>query len=173
MNNVRKQGEKYGLVAGCGKEYRETTPEMKWLNLDADPEVKADIRWPLDRLHDRYVGFFDEIEAKDILEHVPYSETNKDQWLNSLRSWSWCLTRGGTIKVQVPDIEAVMKQFHEGAIDFPTANRVIFGESTGEFDRHYQVFVLRDLRQTMVDLGLEILEAYNLHVCAVVVARKP
>lgn len=173
MNNVRQEGRKYGLVVGCGAEYKTTTPEMTWLNLDADPAVKADLRWPVHELHARYAGFFDEIEAKDILEHVPYSEINQDEWLKALQSWCWCLARGGVLKVQVPDIEAILSQFHDGRIDFRTANRVIFGESIGPYDRHYQAFTLRQLRQVMEDFGLEITEAYNLHVCAIVVGRKP
>lgn len=173
MNNVRESGNRYGLVIGCGKEYREATPEMIWINVDADPDIKADIRWPIGSIHTRYAGFFDTIEAKDILEHVPYSEDNQEEWLRTLQSWCWCLARGGVLKVQVPDIEAVMTQFHEGAIDFRTANRVIFGESTSPYDRHYQTFTLRQLRQVMEDLGLEIVESYNLHVCAVVVGKKP
>lgn len=173
MNNVRQPGKKYGLVIGCGKEYRESTPEMLWLNVDGDPAIRADARWDIDSIHTRYTGFFDEIEAKDILEHVPYSESNQNEWLDTLQSWCWCLTRGGVLKVQVPDIEAVMAQFHEGHIDFRTANRVIFGESTGLYDRHYQTFTLRQLKQVMEDFGLQIEEAYNLHVCAVVVGRKP
>lgn len=172
MNNVRVEGKKYGLVVGCGAEYKATTPEMEWLNVDSDPDVVSDVRWPVNSLHIRYTGFFDVIEAKDILEHVPYSQTNQTEWLQSLQSWCWCLVKGGTIKVQVPDIEAIMAQFHEGTIDFKTANRVIFGESTSPYDRHYQTFTLRQLREVMQDFGLEITEAYNLHVCAIVVGRK-
>lgn len=173
MNNVRQEGKKYGLVVGCGAEYRESTPEMKWLNLDADPAVKADLRFQVHELHIRYAGFFDVIEAKDILEHVPYAENNQFEWHKALQSWCWCLARGGTLKVQVPDIEAIMARFHDGHIGFSLVNRVIFGESTGPYDRHYQVFVLRQLREVMEDYGLEITEAYNVHVCAVVVGRKP
>lgn len=173
MNNVRKQGMKYGLVIGCGSEYHESTPEMSWLNLDVDPAVKADIRLPLHRIHERCVGFFDEIEAKDIMEHVPYSENNQTQWLDTLQSWSWSLVRGGTLRVQVPDIEAIMKQFHDGTIDFKTVNRVIFAENDSEWNRHYQVFTLKQVRQAMTDMGLEITEAFNRHVCAIVVGRKP
>jgi predicted SAM-dependent methyltransferase len=172
MNNVRRPGERYGMSVGCGKEYRETTPEMTWVNVDADPEIKADVRWPVEALHTRYLGFFDVIEAKDVLEHIPYNEAHREEWLCALQSWCWCLAPGGTLKVQVPDLEAIMAQFHEGTIDFRTANRVIFGESTGPYDRHYQTFTLRGLRQTMEDFGLEITEAYNLHVCAIVVGRK-
>lgn len=174
MNNVRKQGEQYALNIGCGAEYKDSVAgALKWINVDGDPDIKADIRLPLHRLHERYVGFFDHILAKDVLEHIPYAENNQEQWMTTLQSWCWCLVRGGTLMVQVPDIEAIMKQSHDGTIDFKTANRVIFGESTGLWDRHYQTFTLRGLRQTLVDMGLEIVEAYNNHVCAIVVGRKP
>jgi len=173
MNNVRKQGERYGLVIGCGKERKESTVDMKWINVDADPEVNAEVRTPIHRLHERYVGFFDVIEAKDILEHVPYSDADTEGWLQTLQSWSWCLARGGSLSVQVPDIEAIIKQYHDKTIDHATMNRVIFGTNTGQWDRHYQMFTLRQLRQAMVDMGLEVTEAYNMHVCAIVVGRKP
>ena len=178
MNNVRKPGERYGLNIGCGKEYRESEPQTdsviktKWTNLDGDPAVRADVRFRLDRIHERYAGFFDEIIAKDVLEHVPCNNDSPDAWLAALQSWCWCLAPGGTLWVQVPDIEAILKQFHDGTIDEATMNRVIFGTNTGVYDRHYRMFLLRELRKTMIDFGLNILEAYNLHVCAIVIGEK-
>ncbi len=169
----RIEGMRYGLVIGCGKEPMVSTPEMTWTNLDGDPAVKADSRIPVDCLHERYTGFFDKIIAKDILEHVPCTDFNPNYWMHVLRTWSWCLRPGGEIFVQVPDIEAIMAQFHAAApIDLATVNRVIFGENTNAWDRHYRVFTLRELKAAMEYLGLEIVEAYNLHVCAMVTGRK-
>lgn len=163
---------RYGLVIGCGREPKESTPDMTWTNHDGDPEIKADLRTPIDCLHERYAGFFDEIIAKDILEHVQCTEFNPTHWMDVLRSWSWCLNSGGQILVQVPDIQAIMVRVLEGKIDLRTANRVIFGENTSPWDRHYQVFTLESLETAMEDVGLEILSATNLHVCAIVRGRK-
>lgn len=168
MNNVRKEGEYYGLTVGCGQQYRESGDGWTWVNLDADRNVRADIRIQIHLLHNRYRGFFDYIEAKDVLEHVPCSEGNQTQWMDSLRSMAWCLAPGGLLFVQVPDIEATLKQFHDGVIDFHTVNRVLFGESNGPYDRHYQTFTLAQVRTLMEELGFEITRSENIHVCAIV-----
>lgn len=158
-------GVRYGLVIGCGAEYREPTKEMIWVNHDGDPAVHADLRTPIGLLHERYRGFFDEIEAKDVLEHVPYNEEDKTTWETTLRSWIWCLAPGGQIMVQVPDLCAIATLLSEEAIDEATANRVIFGESTTQWDRHYQAFTQQRLIKTMNDLGIHCSRAETIHVC--------
>lgn len=160
------------LNVGSGGDYRKSDAESRWINCDLSPAVVCDVRIPSRLLPGRYPIFFDHIEANDILEHIPYSEDNQSEWIDALRAWIYCLKNGGTIRVQVPDIGAIMNLYGAGQIDHHTMNRVIFGESTNEFDRHYQTFTLTQLHDQMLDLGLKVITAEHLHVCAIVVARK-
>lgn len=162
------------LNLGCGVDYRQSTPDETWINIDADAaHVKCDMESRVESLPlMRYRGKVDHIEANDILEHVHYSEADKESWILVLRDWLYCLKTGGTIRIQVPDFWAIAIALREEKISMDTANRVIYGENTNSWDKHYQLFTFDRLKQTLLDMGMEILEARRLHVCAIVIARR-
>ena len=157
------------LNIGCGADVRKSTEDVDWWNVDADPEVKARFCLRAEEVGKSFLAVtFDHIEANDILEHVKV-----DRWRACLNGWVRLLKPGGTMRVQVPDPHAVMQRFQEGKIDEATLNRVIYGESTGEFDRHYQLISMERLGRAMMDAGLEVTEASILHICGIVIGRKP
>jgi predicted SAM-dependent methyltransferase len=172
---------KYGLNLGSGKDFRTSTSEIEWTNVDADPNAKPDIVGSVEYLGSYFradrplVGHFDEIIARDILEHIPHmaGAALDGRWHTVLKGWIECLRPGGTIFLQVPCLQNIYEAMATGAIDEETANRVIYGESTDSWDRHYQLFSLLRLRTALESMGLDIVESYNLHVCAIVVGRKP
>lgn len=162
---------KLGINIGCGLvNFKHNTPDMTWINCDADPKVPASWRGELAGLHRRFLGQADEIIADDILEHIPYAENNQSQWIHTLQSWVWCLKRGGTLRIQVPSLKCIYEALDAGEIDDLTANRVIFGERTGPWDTHYQLFDGTRLCETLQGLGMEIVAAAPLHVNVVIKA---
>lgn len=163
-----------GLNIGSGKNYIPSTPEMQWINCDGHEDIRADERMPLYQLDHKYMGQADEIIANDILEHMPYdSVSNGDMWLHILKRWVACLKPGGTIRVQVPDPHQIFKLYEDGTLNEDQMNRVVYGENTSWHDRHFQMFSLLRLAVIMRGLGLEIVREYNLHICAIVIGRKP
>lgn len=160
------------LNIGCGKNYQETDDKEKWINLDADEQVKADRYGSAEYLPPTWFGMFDQILAHDILEHIPYRENDKERWRRTLGRWVACLKPEGLISIQVPCLDAIYEQLRLYTISEELANRVIFGESTGNLDRHYQLFSLSRLTDTLKAMDCDIVESYLNHVCAVVVARK-
>lgn len=161
---------KLGLNLGCGLYHEESTAEIEWHNVDADPMKAPDLNKNVRDIHgdSEYGHIVHEIIANDVLEHIQVAH-----WKQTLHGWIDCLCPGGTIRVQVPSPECIFREFQKGTIDEATMNRVIYGECTTKWDRHYQLFTLERLRSTMEEMGLEIIEAYEVHVCAVVVGRKP
>lgn len=155
------------LNIGSGENYREG-----WTNVDGRPDVKADIYDNVSHLDDRFPLQADEIVANDILEHIPYSETNKDQWKTVLASWVRCLKPGGTIRIQVPCMDSIFVLYMNDKIDEDLSNRVLYGENTSWFDRHYQLFARARLLKAMEDCGLVIESVEYLHICLIVIGRK-
>ena len=151
---------KLGLNIGCGKNKIPSTAEIEWVNIDADYSVIPNRCMDAWNVSTWYVDKADEIVANDILEHIPYAENDKIAWKAILRLWVSCLRPGGTIRVQVPSAVCCVQRFLEGAITEKTMNRVIYGESTTAFDKHYQTFTLNRLRRTMEEMGLQILDAH-------------
>lgn len=162
---------KLGLHIGSGKQFMENTADCAWINFDADPVYGVDMT-PVCLLDTYFGGVVDHIIANDVLEHVPSSTTSAG-WHRALKAWVRCLRPGGTIRVQVPDPEAIFARYLAGEIDEALMNRVIYGDNTGPYNRHYQMFTLKRLQKEMEDLGIKIDEAYNLHICAIVIGRRP
>ncbi len=166
--------QKLGLNLGCGRDVRPTTASIRWINVDYDADVRPDIVGSVEfEFPGVEFGTVDEIVANDILEHVPYRESAQTRWLDALKLWIRYLAPGGTLRLQVPDIQALHARYYERDIDLKTLNRVLFGESTNTLDHHYQVFDMDDLTVRLITLGLTIVEHRRLHVCAIIVARMP
>jgi len=163
---------KLGLNLGCGKDYRKNDPEVQWINVDLDPAVHSDLRVSVERVAAAVEQKFDIIEANDILEHIHYSEDNRYLWMDVLKSWAGLLKSRGTMRVQVPDPDAIARLKLDGTISERLMNRVVFGESTNSYDHHYQLISLGRLKNAMTEAGLVIVEAYNLHICAIVIGGK-
>lgn len=159
------------LNLGCGlSDFHRNEPTVQYVNIDADPKVQADLRDDLTEplMIELKHGLFDHIQASDILEHIP-----ADRCFNVLGSWTDLLVEGGTITIQVPDPYLLFDKLRSGELDEEEINRVIFGECTNQWDRHYQLISTGRLRRMLKNLGLKITDERRLHVCAIVTARKP
>ena len=84
---------------GCGFDRRE-----RYLNVDFqsfhEPDLLADVR-DLGLLPD---GYYKEILAQDVLEHLPRTEV-----LPTLQGWSRKFTDGGRLILRVPDVLGLAK----------------------------------------------------------------
>jgi predicted SAM-dependent methyltransferase len=104
------------LNLGCGEyDIRQSNDEERWVNIDKRPipgVVQGDVR----KLKFPDVSV-DEIAAKDILEHIPWTETEQ-----ALGEWSRVLKPGGKIYVQCPDIGAICQKYVEQSEDWVKFN---------------------------------------------------
>lgn len=131
---------------GCGYDKR-----PGYLNLDSDPACKPDV---LVRDHDLYFlprGHFDEVTAKDVLEHIPHAFM-----MNALFDWAWLLKPGGKLFVQTSWIYGIIDLMRkEGTFEFIHNWRVcLFGNQVHSGDFHLNGFTEETLRVYLAAAGL-------------------
>jgi len=80
------------LNLGCGMDYREG-----WVNLDSNPEVKADVYCDIERTLPFGDNFFDLIHASHVIEHIP-----RDKFYEVMEELHRICKPGAIIDVFVP-----------------------------------------------------------------------
>lgn len=90
------------LNLGCGDSLLTKFPEP-WLNTDIETGV-ADYVCDIRNIPDEWVECFDEVRASHVLEHIFLND-----WQPTIKKWVDSLSRGGIIRVIVPDLEIVIK----------------------------------------------------------------
>lgn len=80
-----------GLNLGCGPDYRESTDEIEWVNVD-NGICKCDIHVDIEEAH-LYPdwGEFDRIEAIQVLEHI-----SKERFAEVIR-WMYDISKEGAV----------------------------------------------------------------------------
>lgn len=173
---MRRRGQRLNL--GCGYE-----PSPGWVRVDANenaPDLDwcGDVRGPLPYED----GFFAEIKAVDVLEHLPWRDS-----IRSLTEWGRVLSPNGKLYVQVPDARTCVEWWLEGAgaptPGFPAARpwkpdhlrdelpivslawRLMGGQEDGQFTRdgddwrlnaHYALFDADYLTHCVEAAGLKV-----------------
>jgi predicted SAM-dependent methyltransferase len=95
----------------------------------------------------------DEIRASHVLEHFPYSQTER-----IIAQWTSRLKPGGVLKIAVPDFTAICKAYLDKR-DVPVEGYVLGGQ-TDEYDYHKAIFDEPALRQMMAAAGLEDIQPW-------------
>jgi predicted SAM-dependent methyltransferase len=135
------------LNLGCGYDRRDG-----YLNVDADertkPDLLADVR-ELAALPDQY---FDEILAKDVLEHLPRSDTAR-----ALVTWARLLRPGGVLHLRVPSYLDLTERLLTGDYNSPEHHRVTihlaYGTQAHTGDFHLTCFTPLLLRDYLHEAG--------------------
>jgi len=98
--------ERLNLNLGCSTDYRESTEDDKWVNIDLNPNVKADI------YHDLHTPLpfddlsVDHIYASHVLEHCGFHVVNY-----CVADWVRVLKIGGTINIRTPDLRSMAEEY--------------------------------------------------------------
>ena len=88
------------LNFGCGYDKRDG-----YLNVDMDPLCDPDVLITDNDLSELPRNWFEEVLAKDVLEHIPRVESP-----NVLLEWADLLVEGGTLRVQTSSIDGVASE---------------------------------------------------------------
>lgn len=152
---------------GCGYDYKEG-----YLNIDLTDFVKADLvadTTDLSMLPDSY---YEEIYAKDVLEHIPRNKTEK-----TLKEWSRLLKDGGKIFIQtsnVINLAEMLKRVEYSKYEFQQSMlQCLFGTQAHEGDFHYYGFTASQLSNMMKNVGFFDFKLGNVdHWMITVTAKK-
>ena len=135
---------------GCGFDHRDG-----YLNVDFQdfhhPDLVADVR-DLGMLPS---GYYEELIAQDVLEHLPRTEV-----LAALREWSRLLAPGGQLVLRVPDIIGLAKLLAErqDLAEQEILLQNLYGTQAYSGDFHFFGFTEVVLRHYLALAGLEVAE---------------
>lgn len=98
-----------------------------------------------------------EIYASHIIEHF-----TKNEFVSIILPY-WCslLINGGTIKVILPDLEAMIKYYNEKRYDINDMREVLYGLQEYPGDIHYALYGYQELKKIFENCGLEATYAFT------------
>lgn len=131
------------LNLGCGHK-----PLPEYLNVDRRKLPGVDLVADVDHLPFE-PGEIREIHAAHLLEHFPEEYLRR----RLLPYWRELLAPGGTLRLIVPDAEAMITAWTRGELDFPTLRLITFGAQDYEGDFHYTMFTPDTLCQLLIEQG--------------------
>ncbi|MGH2915575.1 MAG: hypothetical protein ACRDMX_11360 [Solirubrobacteraceae bacterium] len=154
------------LNLGCGFDLRDG-----YLNVDIHdfhgPDLVADVT----QLTMLSGGFYREIVAQDVLEHLPRTTT-----VSVLQSWSRLLATGGRLELRVPsviDLAELMRAPERQSIEQQELLvQCLFGTQAYTEDTHYTTFTEPLLRHYLSEADLDVdrwslRDGWLFEVCAV------
>lgn len=137
------------LNLGCGWDHRDG-----YLNVDLHEFHKPDLRADVTKLDMLPSGFYCEVVAQDVLEHLPREST-----VDVLKEWSRLLKVGGKLHLRVPsviDLAELMKRPENQSISQQELFvQCLFGTQAYTEDCHYTTFTEPLLRHYVREADME------------------
>lgn len=132
---------------GCGFDKK---PDH--LNIDSDPACSPDILIKDNDLYELPRGYFDEVFAKDVLEHIP-----RAHMMTALFDWASLLKVGGELFVQTSWIYGIIDVMRQGGTFEIIHNwkMCLFGNQLHPGDWHHNGFTEETLRVYLTAVGLK------------------
>lgn len=128
-------------------------PQEGYLHHDIRPLPHIDVVCDARSFPQEHKGRFDEVYASNILEHF-----NRFEVRAVLQEWASLLRPGGLLRVIVPDLEEISRQFVGGHIDHEFFVYLVYGGQDYEFNRHYYGFTPDAAQALFESVGLEIVK---------------
>lgn len=151
------------LNIGCGYDKR-----PGYLNIDMDPACEPDFLVNADNADDLPTDYFHKVLAKDVLEHIPRTET-----LSALLQWARYLQLGGRLELQTSSIYGVVDMMRaRETFEYHYGMTVcMFGSQAHPGDFHYTGFTVQTLRVHLLAAGfipisIKLDEGWLFHVQA-------
>lgn len=144
------------LNIGCGNRKMHG-----FINIDARPETQPDVVADVRKIHESFKDV-DLIYACHVLEHFPNKKSTFQDitWQEVLESWYLSLREGGTLRISVPDIEAVSKLYLQtGELDNLYA--FFYGGQKYDFDFHYHCWDFKTLSRDLYKIGFTEVKRYD------------
>jgi len=141
------------LHLGCGKRLLPGYVHVDALNY-AHIDIIADLR----NISPAALGLKEpanEIYACHVLEHFGRNEV-----MDVLQGWTRCLSPGGTIRIAMPDLEAVMAHY-SATKDLKSLLGFFYGGQRDQYDFHKMGFTFDTLRLMLESCGFTDVQRYR------------
>lgn len=139
------------LHLGCGKIYI-----PGFVHIDAIDYPHVDHVASIDRLsfiEDNSVSL---IYACTVLEHFKRRDT-----INVLKEWYRVLTPGGTLRVSVPDFEALAEIYNKYDKNLKLIIGPLLGRQNYLYNIHYNIFDFKTLKENLEEAGYKNIRRYD------------
>lgn len=135
------------IELGCG-EGPQHTDDPSWVH--ADCRVLPHVEYVGDISKKTYFkdGEFEEILARSILEHIPYTRLDF-----TLKEWFRILSPGGKLELIVPQIDAAFKCYSAGTMKLDEFWGYLYGGQTYDYNFHLSGFTRPILTKLLEYIG--------------------
>ena len=118
---------------------------------DTNPDI-VDNAFTLDKIEDTSV---DLIYSCHMLEHLSYEETSK-----ALTRWLSVLKEGGTLRLSVPDLEAIFAHYFYHK-DLSSLMTMLYGSQRHPYDYHKNGWDYDKLKKELLEVGFSSVRKYD------------
>lgn len=122
-----------------------------YLHHDIRPLDGIDIVCDARSFPDEEKNKYDEVYASNILEHF-----NRFEVEDVLREWGSLVKEGGELKIIVPDIREIMRQYVYSMITHEQMVYLVYGGNDYEFNKHYYGFDVESLKSLFEKVGFRV-----------------
>ena len=132
-----------------------------FVNVDIRPDVEPDVVCDIACI-DKAFKDVDLIYACHVLEHFPLkaSKFAPVTWSHILHSWRRALRSGGTLRLAVPDIKAVIDYFDKSD-DLGELLAFFWGGQKYDYDFHYHGWTFETLEHDLIVAGFSDVHRYD------------
>lgn len=145
-----KERQHQKLNVGCGFDYRQG-----YVNVDMHARHKPDVVADVLDLATFPTGFYEELIAQDVLEHVTRADVRK-----ALFEWNRVLAMGGRIFIRTTELGGLVRLLeapeHRGILDQERLIQNVFGTQAYTGDFHLNGFTEQLFRFYMWEAGFEV-----------------
>jgi len=140
------------LNLGC---YSKKLPGF--INVDIRDEANPDVIDDAFKLSsfEKYAGNIDIIYCSHMLEHL-----NARDAMAALKRWYYLLRDGGTLRLAVPDMEAVFAHYFYWK-DFRVLKSALWGSQKHNFDYHKAGWVFDTLKEDLLSVGFNEVKKWS------------
>jgi predicted SAM-dependent methyltransferase len=126
-----------------------------FINVDIRDDVNPDLVDDVFKLNKIENDSVDLIYACHVLEHATFEES-----ITGLKRWYRVLKKNGTLRISVPDLEAVFEHyiFHK---DLPVLKTFLYGSQNHPYDFHRCGWDEKTMNKTLSDIGFSEIKKYD------------
>lgn len=143
-----------------------------FINIDIRADCGPDLIMDITNISSKWYEEVDLIYSSHTLEHFPRKPIQGYKtYKEVLKNWKQALKPGGTLRLSVPDFEAICHYYlkematSDGLLYNDEPIRKLYGLVGGgqknDFDVHYNIFDFPSLSRDLIDLGFENVKVYD------------
>jgi ubiquinone/menaquinone biosynthesis C-methylase UbiE len=141
------------LNIGCDNDVRLSNNEIIWINIDQFNFKHPCVKFMDARKLDFPDDYFDEICARDVLEHISWRETD-----STLQEWYRVLKPNGKIYIQAINLKGWAEAILKNKCSFHHAMDGIYAHQDNPGNFHKAGFCKDDIQERMEKIGFKNIE---------------